>query len=363
MRHASQIALLAVAVSCLAACGGKEESYEFTDVRERRQPRHDVPPNLTPEKRLGLVERKARRLPLRWKTPEGWEEYDAGSEMRAASWRVKGEPKTDCSMTLLPSMGGLAANVNRWRGEMGQVPLDETAIAGLPKRTLVGMEGTYVDIEGDFSGGRSSGGPIPNARMLGLILQGPQSSLFMKFTGPADVVGQNKAAFDSLLDSMEMTVPGASAHGGSGGADAGGARPGALKWTTPDKWKPQARRPMREATFIPEDMPEGWCYIGLIGGGIEPNLNRWRGEMGASPLSSQGIAKLPKIAFAGSEGVFQELDGDFRGTGGAPQENATMYAFVGERGPNMFVFVKMVGPREKMAAQKERFQELCRSLE
>ena len=342
----------------LASCGG-ENSYEFTDVRERSQPRHRVPPNLSPEERLGLKARStSRKVPLTWRTPAGWEEYDAGSPMRSASWRVRGEAQTDCSLTLLPTQGGIEANVNRWRGEMGLAPIDEAAVQALPTRSLLGMEGTYLDLEGDFSGGRSAGGAVPNARMLGVILQGPKASVFLKFTGPADVVGRNKLGFEALVDSMVFD-PGGSGSGAPGG---GAGQPGALQWTTPEKWNPQPPRPMREATFIPEDMPEGWCYIGLIGGGIEPNLNRWRGEMGAQPLSAEAIAKLPTLSAGSSAGPFLELSGDFRGTGGDPQTDATLYGFIAPRGQGFFVFVKMVGPRDKMPAQKARFEALCRSL-
>ena len=362
MRILSRTACLIAGLALvLTACGGGEETHEFTDIRERSQPRHSVPPGLTPEERLGLKERaQKRRLPITWKTPAGWEEYDAGSEMRAASWRVKGEPQTDCSLTLLPSRGGLAANVNRWRGEMGLAALTEGGEKTLPTRTMLGMKGTYVDLEGSFSGGRGSAGAIAKARMLGVILRGPTASVFVKFTGPGEVVGKSKEGFEELVDSMVFDPTGTGAA--PGGAPPGAAPAGKLAWDAPEKWAAQPRRPMREATFIPQDLPTGWCYIGLIGGGIEPNLNRWRGEMGQAPLSAEAIKREPTLSFGDSKGVFQELTGDFRGTGGAPAADATMYAFIGPRGPRMFVFVKMVGPRAEMGAQKERFVALCKSL-
>jgi hypothetical protein len=351
--------LCTVLPALLSACGG-EESHEFTDVRDRKAPRHQVPPNLSPEERLGLSPQTPpqRKLPITWTTPKGWEEYDAGSQMRAASWRVVGRLKSDCSLTLLPSGGGMAANVNRWRKEMNLEPLDPAAVAALPTRTMLGMDGTYIDFSGSFSGGRGGSGPITEARMLGVILEGPSAAVFVKFTGPAEVVSENKAAFESLVDSMVFDRAAAAGAPGAGTPTAE-----KLTWAAPQGWALQPPRPMREATFLPEDMPEGWCYIGLIGGGIEPNLNRWRGEMGQPPLSAVEIAAQPKIPFAGGEGVFQELTGSFRGTGGEPQDNATMFAFVAPRGPRMFVFVKMVGPSAKMGAQKERFLALCRSLD
>jgi hypothetical protein len=38
--------------------------------------------------------------------------------------------------------------------------------------------------------------------LLGAIVEGPQGSLFFKFTGPAKTVGQNQAAFEKVLASL-----------------------------------------------------------------------------------------------------------------------------------------------------------------
>jgi len=36
------------------------------------------------------------------------------------------------------------------------------------------------------------------------IIEGPQGSVFFKFTGPAKTVAQNQAAFDKLLASLSL---------------------------------------------------------------------------------------------------------------------------------------------------------------
>ena len=337
-------------VLLLSACGGGQDTHEFTDIRERKKPRHNVPADLTAAQRLGLERRHAQaRAPLKWTTPAGWEEYDAGSKMRTASWRVSGQPETDCSLTLLPRQGPAASNVNRWRKEMGLPPIDEAAVTKMPRRDVLGVQGIYVDLTGDFGGGRGTGGALANARMLGLILQGPSSAVFLKFTGPADAVGAQQGAFGALVKSLVFNSPG------------GGASTVKLQCDTPADWKEQPPMPMREGTYVPEDMPDGWCYIGQIGGGIAPNLNRWRREMGQSPLSDVEIGALPKIPFGDSEGLFLEVEGKFQGTGGPVQDNARLYGFIAARG-RMFVFVKMVGPKGKMEAQKDRFLALCKSF-
>ena len=43
---------------------------------------------------------------------------------------------------------------------------------------------------------------MPDYRMLGAIVEGPQGSIFIKFTGPAKTVAANRAAFDKMLESL-----------------------------------------------------------------------------------------------------------------------------------------------------------------
>jgi hypothetical protein len=47
-----------------------------------------------------------------------------------------------------------------------------------------------------------TGAPKPGYRLLGAIVEGPQGSIFFKFTGPAKTVAQNQTAFDAMLASI-----------------------------------------------------------------------------------------------------------------------------------------------------------------
>ena len=42
---------------------------------------------------------------------------------------------------------------------------------------------------------------VPGYPMLGAIVEGPQGSIFFKFTGPAKTVTANQAAFDKMIAS------------------------------------------------------------------------------------------------------------------------------------------------------------------
>ena len=62
-----------------------------------------------------------------------------------------------------------------------------------------------------------------------------------------------------------------------------------------------------------------------------------------------------------TEAILLDLEGDFRGTGGPAQENARMFGVICPRGQRA-VFIKMVGPKDGMEAQKENFVAFCKSL-
>jgi len=74
------------------------------------------------------------------------------------------------------------------------------------KRTVKGLKVTLIDVSGSYTGmggpRAPQGGPKAGYRMLGAIIEGPQGSVFFKFTGPAKTVAQNKGQWDKLIASL-----------------------------------------------------------------------------------------------------------------------------------------------------------------
>ena len=64
---------------------------------------------------------------LTWTAPANWTAKPA-SAMRKGSFSIKGDGgEADLSITAFPgSTGGLLANLNRWRGQLGLAPLAES---------------------------------------------------------------------------------------------------------------------------------------------------------------------------------------------------------------------------------------------
>ena len=107
-----------------------------------------------------------------------------------------------------PGQGGsVEANVDRWIGQFLQTdgkPSKEAA--KVEKRTVHGLKVTTVDVSGAYTGmggPRAPQGPPKHGyRLLGAVVEGPQGSVFIKFTGPAKTVAQNHSAFEKMLSTL-----------------------------------------------------------------------------------------------------------------------------------------------------------------
>lgn len=144
--------------------------------------------------------------PLAWITPDGWTQAapGAGGGMRLIDLRFGPNQEGECYLSIMPGQaGGLAANVNRWRTQMGLTPYTEAELAALPKKTFVGRDATFVAFDGDFKGVGAEAAAT-GYRMLGLVQEAPEFTLFVKLTGPKDLVLKNEAAFDQFSSSISL---------------------------------------------------------------------------------------------------------------------------------------------------------------
>lgn len=139
---------------------------------------------------------------LRWKWPAGWSASPTERPMRAATFVVADAPKADVALTVLAGdAGGLAANLNRWQGQMGKPALTEAEIAALPrldalggkKAVVLATDGTFTSMGGEKASGQA---------LLGAVLERGADVVFLKATGPADEIARLRPAFEALVASM-----------------------------------------------------------------------------------------------------------------------------------------------------------------
>ena len=204
MKFIPRHAALCLVLATLPACKRVEERMEITETREvstyARKPSPDVPSSA---RFFDEDKNEPKENPLVWKSPEGWKEGRA-SQMRLIDFKFGPADEGECYLSAMPGpAGGLVANINRWRTQMGQPPLTDAEIDKLPRKPLMGGESHFVVVDGAFKGMGAESAKT-GYRLLGLIQQAPELTIFVKMTGPKDLVDQNTAAFDAFCASVQF---------------------------------------------------------------------------------------------------------------------------------------------------------------
>lgn len=229
-------------------------------------------------------------------------------------------------------------------------PIDDATMTTLPKANLMGQEALEVFMEqGD------------NA-LAGLLAQADGKAYFVKMIGPKeDVIAQQEKMRAFAASITEISSP-AQAANANVVASFEPSNNSGLQWTAAEGWTQADPRPMRLVTY---QVSGAECYIAVLGGaagGVEANVNRWRGQMGKGLLSAEELANLRKLTVLGVEASMVEITGSFSGQSG---ESATEQMMLGLVCPwdAKTVFVKMVGPKEAVSAQVNNFVAFCESLQ
>ena len=143
---------------------------------------------------------------LKWSIPKRWS--SAGERpMRAATYSIPAaegdaEP-AECAVFFFGTGqgGDIQANIDRWIGQF-----EASGIPAKAQKQVAGMNVTIVQIAGAYL---APGGPMmqstgkkENYRLLGAIVEGPQGSVFFKFTGPAKTLGAAEGEFNAMVESL-----------------------------------------------------------------------------------------------------------------------------------------------------------------
>jgi hypothetical protein len=132
-----------------------------------------------------------------------------------------------------------------------------------------------------------------------------------------------------------------------------------LKWTPPAGWKAESgARPMRVATYIVESAECAVYFFGEgQGGGIQANLDRWKGQF-QNPTDS----KTGKRTIHGLPVTTIDVTGDYAGMGGGAAKSG--YRLLGAivEGPGGNIFFKFTGPAKTIAANQPKFELLLNSV-
>jgi hypothetical protein len=135
-----------------------------------------------------------------WEVPSGWKEV-SGGQFLVSKFILPGGGDTPTAVNVSKSPGdggGLLANVNRWRSQLGLGPVAEADLAAqVQSLDLPGGKGTLADIAGQDV---RSGKP---ARLLAVVVPRPSETWFYKLMGDAQVVQHEKDAFMKFVQGVQ----------------------------------------------------------------------------------------------------------------------------------------------------------------
>jgi hypothetical protein len=138
----------------------------------------------------------ARKLPFDCQIPEGWKAGQAGQFQSAVFDIVDGDQKA--SVTVSAAGGDLAANINRWRGQVGLADASAAEIIQQAQRIQIdGHEATHVELIGPGSAARGK-------TILGVIVEAQGKQWFIKLTGDTELAAAEKPRFEEFLKSIKF---------------------------------------------------------------------------------------------------------------------------------------------------------------
>ena len=133
-----------------------------------------------------------------WTIPPGWQSVPP-SQFLLAEYSISGANGAKAEVNVAEmggEGGGLLANVNRWRGQLGLGALSESDLPQLAQSLEVpGGTATVVDFAGTNA---KTGAPT---RLVGAIVSQNGQTWFYKLMGDAPIVAQQKDAFTKFIQS------------------------------------------------------------------------------------------------------------------------------------------------------------------
>lgn len=138
---------------------------------------------------------------LQWQPPAGWKR-EPPTQMVLAKFSVSAEAgaRAEITVSAFPGeVGGLLANVNRWRSQVGLPPIGETELGGI----VTGLEtrsGSAKLVELAGADARTGN----KARLLSVVLPHGDRTWFFKMIGEDQLVEREKEAFLKFVRETQL---------------------------------------------------------------------------------------------------------------------------------------------------------------
>ncbi|MEX0700926.1 MAG: hypothetical protein WD069_02410 [Planctomycetales bacterium] len=180
----------------LAGCADEPPVTSYTvpkqpppELEQRSQPRPADRPRTAPPER-GDAPR------IEYDVPEGWQAA-RGDGISIAAFEVA-DGNQAARITVSSVMGSVAANINRWRGQVGLPSQSGEEIAKGAEKVPVGdTNGVYVELFGPERDGKQPA-------ILGIVAQAAGRQWFFKLTGDGELARREKDRFLQFAKSVRF---------------------------------------------------------------------------------------------------------------------------------------------------------------
>jgi hypothetical protein len=356
----SRCALLMVA---LALAGCDREQIKVQQVPKESEPSAQIPMMAqagnpggmpaNPHAGMDMGGGAATQSPVKWTLPSGWKEK-APSQMRVGSFEA-GKEGHAADVSIIPlevaDPEKELAYFNMWR-ETLQLPSAEK-VQSEPV-TIGSAQGKLYEI----ADGKTPG------RIIVAALDKDGASWYFKMTGEDSVVREQKPAFLEFLKSISFEgAPATAAANPHATMPTTTAEPAPAEnattssgGATPAGWKEVANPPMLTAQYAISGSggAEARVNVSMLaaqGGGMLMNINRWRGQLGLSPLSEDEFSKQAQtVDVTGKKGTLIEMSGKDMRTG----KNARLVGIIVPEANDTW-FYKLMGDEQIVGQQKDAF--------
>jgi hypothetical protein len=309
---------------------------------------------------------------LQYKRPAEWQEVAPG-QMRAASFRVPGKDgkQADVSVIPLPGLAGSDLdNVNRWRGQVGLPGVSEAELATLAQPVEIAGQSAKL-----YEQAGANPGSGEKSRILAAITRRTGVAWFFKMTGEDSLVAEQKPAFIEFLKSV--TFPAATGQAqlppshppiGDGSmmtptgaaASSGQAKP---NWEVPSGWKEIPGGQFLVAKFALAGDGNAQANVNVSmssgdGGGLLPNVNRWRAQIGLVPEAEADLSKeLQSLDLLDGKATLVDISGQDASKG----QKARLVAIVLPRSGSTW-FYKLMGDAQVVGREKQAFVKFVQTV-
>lgn len=362
-----------VLVACVAGCREGDSVTMYQTPKET--PGHAAAPAAEVQPQSPTA--PAGQTVVSWDLPAGWKQVQSTESMRFATLQVGADPSLVTTVSILPA-SDLLSNVNRWRGQLGLQPTDQSGMSTMVSRKdVAGVPADLVDLVAPAEGS-------PGKRMLAAVLTRGNQAWFFKLTGPGDTIAAQKENFEKFILSVRFEqspagVADAPAQPAGAGPVAGadgqaplpdghppltvidpGAASGIAAWKPPADWQRDADKPMRVATFRVAASGVELIISRFAAGGFGSpldNINRWRAQVGLPPINDEAAEPSTKLTIDGQPGAVYDFVGKPEGQSPAKRVRVAMVNSAGE-----VWFFKMQGTEQGIKDQVAAFDAFLLSI-